>query len=72
MSSGDVQASFIETALYLNVMSNETGLTAVTEWVKVLFQEERLPVEEGWKRPKGEIGVPTILGLIGMLGVASL
>jgi hypothetical protein len=72
MSDGDVQASFIETALYLNVMSNETGVTAVTEWVQILFQEERLPIEAGWKRPKGEIGVATILGLIGLLGAAGI
>ncbi|KAJ4353497.1 uncharacterized protein N0V89_005227 [Didymosphaeria variabile] len=68
---GDEQASFIESALYLNVMSNETGVTAVTKWVKTLFQEERLPIEQGWKRPKGEITVATILGLVGLLGVAS-
>ena len=72
MSSGDVQASYIESALYLNVMSNETGTTAVTQWVKTLFQEERLPIEQGWKRPKGEITVATILGLVGLLGVASV
>lgn len=72
MTDGDRQASMIETALYLNVMSNETGVTAVTDWVQKLFTQERLPIEEGWKRPKGEIGVPTILGLIGLIGVAGL
>ncbi|KAK7184431.1 hypothetical protein DPSP01_011064 [Paraphaeosphaeria sporulosa] len=72
MSDGDKQASMIETALYLNVMSNETGVTAVTAWVQKLFTQERLPIEEGWKRPKGEIGVPTILGLVGLIGVAGI
>lgn len=71
MTESDVRFSFIETALYLSVMANGTADTAVTSWVDKLFQQERLPIEEGWTTPKGEIGATMILGLVGQLGTAA-
>ncbi|KAF9730992.1 hypothetical protein PMIN02_008527 [Paraphaeosphaeria minitans] len=67
MSASDVQASMIETALYLSVLSNDTGATAVSAWVQKVFTEEKLPIKEGWKRPEGEISVSTLTALVGKL-----
>lgn len=72
----DTQNSMIETALYLSVLSNGTlgngaAATAVREWLDVLFTEERLPIEEGWTRPAGEITGAAILQLVQLIGAAS-
>ncbi|CAL3968928.1 hypothetical protein PZA11_004882 [Diplocarpon coronariae] len=47
------RGSAAESALYLTVMADPTvkdEVAARTEWVRVLFEQERLPVEEGWVR----------------------
>ncbi|KPM42491.1 hypothetical protein AK830_g4077 [Neonectria ditissima] len=58
-----VQFSFIETALYLSVFGNVQDGNAVTEWVKVLFEQERLPFREGFTRSDTVITAAGILGL---------
>lgn len=55
--------SMIETALYLSVLSNGTWGVAVTEWVDVLFREERLPFEEGFTRSDDVITAASVLAL---------
>ncbi|RGP77035.1 hypothetical protein FLONG3_4864 [Fusarium longipes] len=62
-SSGN-QASLIETALYLIVFGNPKDGNAKTEWVKTLFEQERLPFEEGFKRSEEKITVAGILGMV--------
>ncbi|KAL8359447.1 hypothetical protein RB601_007836 [Gaeumannomyces tritici] len=54
------QFSQIETALYMSVFGNQDTGDARADWVKVMFQEERLPLAEGWTRPANKI---TISGL---------
>uniref|UniRef100_A0A0D2YJB9 Heme haloperoxidase family profile domain-containing protein n=1 Tax=Fusarium oxysporum (strain Fo5176) TaxID=660025 RepID=A0A0D2YJB9_FUSOF len=66
------QFSFIETALYLSVFGNLNDGNAKTEWVKTLFQEERLPIEEGFKRSDDVITAAGILGLVAKVAVASI
>ena len=47
--------SYGETVFYFRSMVHpETGLTP-TEFVKILFLEERLPFNEGWRPPKAEL-----------------
>ncbi|CZR52968.1 related to chloroperoxidase [Phialocephala subalpina] len=50
--------SYGETAIYLSTMGDPTTGVAPIEYVRSLFEEERLPYEEGW-RPTAE---PTTLG----------
>ncbi|KAF4961363.1 hypothetical protein FSARC_10208 [Fusarium sarcochroum] len=66
-----VQISFIESALYLSVFGNVQDGNANTEWVKTLFEHERLPFEEGFKRSEDVITAAGILGLVGKLAAAS-
>lgn len=55
--------SYGETALYLSTMGDPTTGSAPVEYVKVLFEEERLPYAEGW-RPTVE---PTTLTSLGQM-----
>lgn len=64
--------SLIETALYLSVFSNGTSGEAVTEWVDVMFREERLPFEEGFARSESVVSAASILLLQAEVAVASL
>ncbi|KAI3573004.1 hypothetical protein IWW34DRAFT_824009 [Fusarium oxysporum f. sp. albedinis] len=64
--------NFIETALYLSVFGDFKDGNAKTEWVKTLFQEERVPFEEGFKRSDDVINAAGILGLVAKLAVASI
>ncbi|KAK7179447.1 chloroperoxidase [Paraphaeosphaeria sporulosa] len=43
-------ASYVETSLYFKTMVDEWGRTR-KDFVRVLFEEERLPFTEGWRRP---------------------
>ncbi|KAF4446565.1 hypothetical protein F53441_9792 [Fusarium austroafricanum] len=63
--------SLIETALYLSVFGNLQDGNAKTEWVKTLFQEERVPFEEGFKRSETMITAAGILGLVAKVAAAS-
>lgn len=50
--------SYGETAIYISTMGDPTTGVAPVKYVRSLFEEERLPYEEGW-RPTKE---PTTLG----------
>ncbi|KAH7381104.1 Chloroperoxidase [Cadophora sp. MPI-SDFR-AT-0126] len=64
MTANDVQFSGIETALYMTVFADpNVASEARTEWVGVLFTEERLPYKEGWVRSKVQLTAEGILGL---------
>ncbi|KAK4122183.1 Cloroperoxidase [Parathielavia appendiculata] len=52
MSADDIKASVIETCLYLLVFGEGAEGRARREWVRILFEQERLPFEEGFKRSK--------------------
>ncbi|KAG4422121.1 hypothetical protein IFR04_004748 [Cadophora malorum] len=64
MTASDAQFSGIETALYMTVFA-DPGITseARTEWVGVLFTEERLPYEEGWTKSEEQLTAARILAL---------
>lgn len=72
MTAANIQFSLIESSLYLNVMANGTSgsaTTAVTEWVNVLFREERLPYKEGWVRPE-QITTAAVLEIAQLVAAA--
>lgn len=66
-SYGPVQFifSYGETALYLAAMGDANTGDAPTEYVRSLFEEERLPYEQGWTPPAEVI----TLGVLGDLAV---
>ncbi|KAK1779871.1 Peroxidase, family 2-domain-containing protein [Copromyces sp. CBS 386.78] len=63
MSREDLRFSAIETALYLRVFGRGTEGGAETRWVRVMFEEERLPIEEGFKRSDKPLTTAEILEL---------
>jgi hypothetical protein len=67
-SASNALNSMIESALYMTVFANGTG--ARTEWVRVMFEEERLPYEEGWSRSESQLTTVGILGVVGEIAVS--
>ncbi|KAK3947489.1 Chloroperoxidase [Pseudoneurospora amorphoporcata] len=63
MSREDLRSSAIETAAYLRVFGRGTEGGAETRWVRVMFEEERLPIEEGFKRSDKPLTAAEILEL---------
>ncbi|KAL0570571.1 hypothetical protein V5O48_011390 [Marasmius crinis-equi] len=62
VTNTDLQAALrgIESALYLSVMGDPILGVAPKRFVQVFFREERLPIEEGWKRPSVPINTTSI------------
>ncbi|CZS89794.1 hypothetical protein WAI453_002840 [Rhynchosporium graminicola] len=56
--------SYGETALYLSTMGNPVTGVAPVEYVKVLFEEERLPYNEGWRPTASETNLVTLGAMI--------
>ncbi|KAJ7704120.1 Cloroperoxidase [Mycena rosella] len=48
-----------ESALYLSVMGDPLTAVAPKKFVQIFFREERLPIAEGWTRPKTLITLAT-------------
>ncbi|KAI6361107.1 hypothetical protein MCOR25_006572 [Pyricularia grisea] len=70
MADGDVENSAIESALYLRVFGGVNG-DARKDWVKILFEEERMPYAEGFPRnPTGNITAQEILAIASKLTAA--
>ncbi|KAG7289141.1 hypothetical protein NEMBOFW57_005504 [Staphylotrichum longicolle] len=63
MSAGDQKASVIETCLYLRVFGEGVEGKAKKEWVRVLFEQERLPFEQGFTRSEKLLTISDILTL---------
>ncbi|KAG4434921.1 hypothetical protein IFR05_009590 [Cadophora sp. M221] len=63
--------SYGETALYLSTMGNPTTGVAPVEWVKVFFEQERLPYNEGWRPTAQETNLVTLGGMILQLVAAN-
>jgi hypothetical protein len=61
----------IESAFYLTVMGNVTTGVAPKNFVQIFFREERLPLEEGWKRSDVPIDDVTLGAVLGRIQNAS-
>ncbi|KAK0739382.1 Chloroperoxidase [Apiosordaria backusii] len=64
--------SVLETCLYLYVFGEGTEGNARTDWVRVLFEQERLPFREGFKRSDKMLTLVDILELHKKVEAASL
>ncbi|KAF5354382.1 hypothetical protein D9758_010734 [Tetrapyrgos nigripes] len=53
-----------ESAFYLSVMGNPLTGVASKNFVQIFFREERLPIEEGWKRSETPINKTTLAPLV--------
>ncbi|KMW67538.1 hypothetical protein BDDG_12174 [Blastomyces dermatitidis ATCC 18188] len=66
----DVVISYTETAQYLSVFGNpDTGHPQV-DWIRIFFEQERLPYDEGWERPSKQTNAVTLAPLVAKLMVA--
>nr|7ZNM_A Chain A, Artificial Unspecific Peroxygenase [Marasmius rotula]7ZNM_B Chain B, Artificial Unspecific Peroxygenase [Marasmius rotula]7ZNV_A Chain A, artificial unspecific peroxygenase [Marasmius rotula]7ZNW_A Chain A, artificial unspecific peoxygenase [Marasmius rotula]7ZNW_C Chain C, artificial unspecific peoxygenase [Marasmius rotula] len=61
----------LESAFYLSVMGNATTGEAPKNFVQIFFREERLPIEEGWKRSTTPITSDTLNPIAGQISEAS-
>lgn len=71
MSASDVQNSMLETALYLRVFGDGVNGNARRDWVKTLFEQERLPYEQGYQRPAAAMTAAELLGLATKVAIAA-
>jgi len=71
MTATEQTNSYFESALYMAVFGNVTTGNAVTNWVEVLFTQERLPYLEGWRKSAEEITFDNLLYLADQLIAAT-
>jgi len=64
MTATDIEHSLIETGLYLAIFGNVVTGNAVTEWVRILFEQERIPFAEGFCTSETVITAADINGLV--------
>ncbi|KAJ8081088.1 hypothetical protein PM082_017929 [Marasmius tenuissimus] len=60
-----------ESGFYLSVMGDPITGEAPKKFVQVFFREERLPIEEGWKRPATSINLDTVKALAEKIAAVS-
>lgn len=72
-SYGPVQFifSYGETAIYLSTMGDPITGSAPVEYVQALFEEERLPYEEGWRPTLLPTTLPSLAAMIIELNIAN-
>ena len=63
--------SYGETALYLSTMGDPTSGNAPVEYVRSLFEKERLPYELGWKKPAQQTTLTSLGAMILALNAAT-
>ncbi|KAG4418243.1 hypothetical protein IFR04_008601 [Cadophora malorum] len=63
--------SYGETALYLSTMGDPVTGVAPVDWVKIFFEEERLPYNEGWRPTAQETNLLTLGAMILQLNAAN-
>ncbi|KAJ7575701.1 Chloroperoxidase [Mycena floridula] len=60
-----------QSALYLSIMGDPTTGVAPKNFVNIFFREERMPIEEGWKRPSVPINGDTLDPISAVIAQAS-
>lgn len=63
--------SYGEAALFLSTMGNPTTGDAPLNFVNVFFREERLPYDEGWRKPADQTSLQSLGDMIWRLYAAS-
>ncbi|CAK4032758.1 related to chloroperoxidase [Lecanosticta acicola] len=63
--------SYGETALYLSIMGDPTTGVAPVDYVKIFFEQERLPYNEGWRKPTQQTTLLTVGDMINQLYASS-
>jgi len=63
--------SYGETALYLSVMGDPITGIAPVDYVKIFFEQERLPYAEGWRKPATQTNLATLGAMVLELNAAS-
>ncbi|KAJ6492201.1 Cloroperoxidase, partial [Mycena sanguinolenta] len=56
-----------ESALYLSIMGNPLTGVAPKKFVQIFFREERMPIEEGWRRSNITITAETMNDMEGII-----
>ncbi|KAK8091005.1 hypothetical protein PG994_000510 [Apiospora phragmitis] len=69
--AAQAQGSLLENSLILSVFGSGTEGNAVLKHVRTMFEEERLPIEEGWVKPKNVIDLAAIQSLGAKLTAAT-
>lgn len=67
LSDLQMELSFTETTIYLLFMGRGPQGTARRDFVRALFEQERLPYHEGWTRPDEVVTWEQIQGLMAKL-----
>ncbi|OAX83560.1 hypothetical protein ACJ72_02072 [Emergomyces africanus] len=60
----DLVISYTETAQYLSVFGDPVTGYPPVDWIKIFFEQERLPYNEGWRRPRIQTNAVTLVPLI--------
>ncbi|KAF9265234.1 Cloroperoxidase [Marasmius fiardii PR-910] len=60
-----------ESAFYLSAMGDPIKGVAPKNFVQIFFREERMPIEEGWKRSSTPVTADTLVPLINQITAAS-
>ncbi|KAK2625809.1 hypothetical protein QTJ16_005121 [Diplocarpon rosae] len=63
--------SYGETALYLSTLGDPTTGVAPVEYVRALFEEERLPYKEGWKPTAQPTTLASLAAMVVKLNAAN-
>ncbi|KAK8060813.1 hypothetical protein PG996_010743 [Apiospora saccharicola] len=50
LTGNALSASYAESGLYLIAFGDKTNGNARTDWIRSMFEQERLPYDEGWSR----------------------
>ncbi|KAK1978077.1 Chloroperoxidase [Colletotrichum cereale] len=72
LTASQVTVSLGESAVILGTIGQSfTAPAAPVEWMRVVFEEERLPFNEGWDTSATEITTPQVLGLSQLIATSS-
>ncbi|KAK2754250.1 hypothetical protein FQN54_007129 [Arachnomyces sp. PD_36] len=66
----DVILSYGESALYLSVLGDPVTGHPPVEWVRIFFEHERLPYNEGWRTPTTPTTMASIMAMEVVLNAA--
>ncbi|KAK8119806.1 uncharacterized protein PG998_004432 [Apiospora kogelbergensis] len=60
LTEAQVSTTYAESGLYLLAFGDKTNGNARTDWVRSFFEQERLPYNQGWSKPRETISAADI------------